>query len=285
MVENILIKLRGYRENLTPAEQKITDYILSNISEDTAQLSIHELAKLSGVSDASVLRFCKTMGCEGYRGFVLSLSSALSARDDREGSYTDICPGDNLKSIIQNISFNNEKSINDTLKVIELSEVEKIVKLLCNARKIVFFGMGASGLVCLDAEQKFLRIGKESHAYVDGHSQKIAATLLQDGDVAIFVSYSGETIEILDAIELASKTGAALVAITKCSHNSLVDMADFVINVLSPEVTIRSGAMGSRIAMLNIVDILFAGVASLEYADIRTSLMKTRNALKKAKRR
>src|SRR5690606_32307857 len=102
---------------------------------------------------------------------------------------------------------------------------------------------------------------------------------------AIFISNSGATIEILDALEIAQKNKAKCIAITKYTKSELAEKADIVLSISTPEVTIRSGAMGSRIAMLTVIDILFAGVASAEYEHVKVHLKKTRNILNKKHRR
>ena len=278
--DNVLIKIREMKDSLTPVERLVGDYILENV-KDIPHLSIKELAQASKTSDASVLRFCKTMGYSGYRNFIVSISAALGSRedDDTKVQYTDIQPGDDLSTIISNISINNCKSINDTLSVIDRNEIARAVEVLRKSKRILFCGIGASGLICMDGEQKFSRINKMCHAYRDGHSQLTAATLLEKDDVVIFVSNSGSTIEILDTLEIAQKNKATCIAITKYNKSPLAEKADIVLSISTPELTIRSGAMGSRIAMLTIIDILFAGVASAEYENVKKYLSMTHNIL------
>lgn len=151
--DNVLIKIRDMRESFTPVERLVGDYILEN-TEEIPHLSIKELAQSSKTSDASVLRFCKTMGYSGYRNFIVSISASLGSRDeDSKAQYTDIQPGDDLSTIISNISLNNCKSIEDTLSVIDRKEITRAVELLCHSKRIVFFGIGASGLVCMDGNR------------------------------------------------------------------------------------------------------------------------------------
>ncbi|CAH8717492.1 MurR/RpiR family transcriptional regulator [Paenibacillus thiaminolyticus] len=277
--DNILIKIRDMKDSLTPVERVVAEYVLANL-EEIPHLSIKSLAQLTKTSDASVLRFCKTMGYTGYRSFIVSISASLgSMEDEQKDQYTDIQPGDDLNTIISNISRNNSKSIEDTLCVIDRKEIERAVKVLRESRRIVFFGIGASGLVGIDAEQKFSRINKICHAYTDGHSQLTAATLLEKNDVAIFISNSGNTADILDALDIAKKNGACIIAITKYTKSPLAENAHIVLSISTPEITIRSGAMGSRIAMLTVIDILFAGVASAEYKHVKKYLTKTHNIL------
>jgi len=277
--DNILIKIREMKESLTPVEKLVAEYILENL-EDIPHLSIKNLAQLTKTSDASVLRFCKTMGYTGYRSFIVSISASLgSMEEDEKDQYTDIQPGDDLSIIISNISRNNMKSIEDTLSVIDKNEIARAVQVLRQSKRIAFFGIGASSLIGIDAEQKFSRINKMCHTYADGHSQLTAAILLEKNDVAIFISNSGNTVEILESLEIAKKNGASTIAITKYHKSELADKADIVLSISTPEVTIRSGAMGSRIAMLTVIDILFAGVASAEYKNVKKYLTKTHNIL------
>jgi DNA-binding MurR/RpiR family transcriptional regulator len=283
--DNILIKIRDMKESLTPVEKLVARYILENL-EEIPHLSIKSLAGLTKTSDASVLRFCKTMGYKGYRNFIVSISASIGSMDEEQkDQYTDIQPGDDLSIIISNISRNNSKSIEDTLSIIDKNEIARAVKVLRECNRIVFFGIGASGLVGIDAEQKFSRINKICHTYTDGHSQLTAATLLGKSDVAIFISNSGSTIEILDSLEIAKKNGACIIAITKYNKSELADKANIVLSISTPEVTIRSGAMGSRIAMLTVIDILFAGVASSEYKNVKKYLAKTHDIIASSKHR
>jgi len=277
--DNILIKIRDMKESLTPVEKMVAEYVLANL-EEIPHLSIKNLAIASKTSDASVLRFCKSLGYTGYRSFIVSISASIGSMDEEQkDQYTDIQPGDELTTIIANICHNNSKSIEDTLSIIERKEISRAVDLLIKCNRIVFFGIGASGLVCMDAEQKFSRINKMCHAYTDGHSQLTAATLLSSNDVAFFVSNSGDTNDILETLETAKKNRAHTIALTRYNKSELATKSDIVLSISTPEISIRSGAMGSRIAMLTVIDILFAGVASAEYQNVKKYLTKTHNIL------
>lgn len=259
-------------------ERTIEEYVFAN-KDQIPHLSVKGLAQKSHTSDASVLRFCKTLGYRGYRDFIVAVSAALGSADKTESEYTDIQPGDDLQTIITNVSRNNRKSIEDTMSVIDRDAIGRAVELLRKASRIDFYGIGASGLVCMDAQQKFTRIGKTCFAYTDGHSQLTAASILKSGDVAVLISNSGDTLDILNTLEVAKESKATIIAITRYVKSELANEADLVLNFSTPEITIRSGAMGSRIAMLNIVDILFTGVASANYKNVKALLTKTHNVL------
>lgn len=276
--DNLFLRLRELRNSLTPVEKTIGEYILQN-KDQIPRLSIRELARNSHSSDASVLRFCKTLGFGSYRDFIVGVTAALGSVNKSNSEYTDIQPGDDLQTIITNISLNNCKSIEDTMNVIDRDAIGAAVKLLRRATRIDFYGVGASGLVCMDAQQKFTRIGKTCFAYTDGHNQLTASSLLSSGDVAVLISNSGDTLDILETLAVAKQSGASIIAITRYVRSALASQADVVLSISTPEITIRSGAMGSRIAMLNIIDILFAGVASADYKKVKACLERTHNVL------
>ncbi|MEG1381617.1 MAG: MurR/RpiR family transcriptional regulator [Ruthenibacterium sp.] len=279
---NVELRLRDAKPILTPVERRVAEYVAPRLGSIPA-LNIKQLAQKSHTSEASVIRFCKALGYRGYRDFTLSLSAALgSMRSEESGAaehYKDIRPGDDLNTIIENVSYNNRCSIDDTLAVLDKNEVARAVIVLREAARINLYGLGASGLVCQDAAQKFLRIRKNCQAFVDGHSLQTAAALLEQEDVAVLISNSGDTLEILDALHLVLKSGAKTIAITRYANSPLARQSDIVLRISTPEIGFRSGAMGSRIAMLNIVDVIFSGVASAEYEKIKGYLDRTHDAL------
>lgn len=274
------IQIRDVKSSMTKAECAVAEYVESRLAS-VPMISVKQLARESGTSEASVIRFCKTLGYRGYRDFVLNLSAALGSveKENDEQGYTDIRPGDDLETIMKNVSFNNRRSIEDTLTALDKMMVSRAVSQLSGANRVDWYGLGASGLVCQDAQQKFMRISKRWQAFADGHSIQTAAALLCPSDVAVLVSNSGTTVEILDALELAQANGAKTIAITRYSKSELAQKSDIVLHISTPEVSLRSGAMGSRIAMLNVVDILFSCVASDQYSQVKKYLDKTRDAL------
>lgn len=280
-----MLKIKESINNLNPTERRIAVYILENI-EEIPHLSIKHLAERSDTSEAAIVRFCKTLEFNGYKDFKISIISEISANQkDDENKYTDIKPGDKLESIIENVCLHNKKSIEDTLQILDYNEVKRAIDAIHKSKRIDFYGVGASGIIALDGQQKFMRINKFSMAYMDGHLQVTAAANLAKGDVAVLISYSGETKDIIDVMDAARETGATIIAITKYGKSRLSEGADIKLFLSATETSMRSGAMSSRIAQLNMIDILFSGVASLEYKNIKKYLDKTHKvtALKKYK--
>ena len=275
---NPLLKIKAIFNDFTPVEQKVAEFILENPSKVPA-MSIKELAVASKSSDASVMRFCKALGFSGYRSFIVGLTLAIADNEEDAGLYTDIRPGDSVKSVIRNIFRNERQALTDTENILKTTEVEKAVAILGSSEAVHFFGIGASGLVCLDAVQKFRRIGVSSYAHTDFHDQLTSAALLGSKDACVLFTYSGKTKEIQLILKLLKAQNCKIIAVTKLRKTNLLKGADVYLNVLTREVTMRSGATGSRIAMLSLVDILLACVLSTDYDKYEKKLLKTYEAL------
>ena len=275
---NPLLKIKAIFNDFTPVEQKVAEFILYNPSKVPA-MSIKELAVASKSSDASVLRFCKALGFSGYRNFIVGLTLAIADNEEDTGLYTDIRPGDSVKSVIRNIFRNERQALTDTENILKTTEVEKAVAILGSSEAVHFFGIGASGLVCLDAVQKFRRIGVSAYAHTDFHDQLTSAALLGSKDACVLFTYSGKTKEIQLILKLLKAQNCKIIAVTKLRKTNLLKGADVYLNVLTREVTMRSGATGSRIAMLSIVDILLSCVLSTDYDKYEKKLLKTYEAL------
>lgn len=277
-----LLKIRETFNDLTPSEKRVARYVL-NFPEESMGLSIVQLAERSGGSQAAIVRFYKSLGFRGYRDFSLKMSSDIALNRSGENEYTDIRVGDDMETLIRNVSLNNRKSIDDTLQVLDFNEAARAVETLLHARRIDFYGVGASGLIAQDAQQKFLRINRYATAFNDTHLQATAAAILTPDDAAVFISYSGETRDIIEMLGYAEKAGAATIAVTRCGKNTLSERADILLQISSPETSMRSAAASSRIAQLNIIDILFTAVAGRDYPGVKKYLNRTR-AIRKVKR-
>lgn len=279
-----LIKIREIISNLSPSEKKVAQFILEK-PEQISNLSIGELAEKSGSSEATVVRLCKILGFNGYKDFKISITKdiAYMSKDEEGEQYTDVEPGDTLESIVQNITYNNKKSIDNTLDIISFDAIRAAGDAIIAADKIDFYGVGASNIIAVDAMQKFTRINKIVTSYSDPHLQVASAANLNKGDVAVAISYSGETKDTFESIKAAKESKATTISITKFGQNPISDICDINLFVSAPEISIRSGAMSSRIAQLNVIDILFAAVASKQFDLAKRYLENTRKALRKKK--
>lgn len=280
---NLLINIRNNYESLTRSEKKIADFIL-NKGNEILSLSISQLAIKCGTSEASVSRFCRTLNLNNYQTLKISLSHELADEKISERKrmlYEKISDRDSVKEIVEKIFMGNVEAIEATSKILNTDRVGKAINVLDKANSIAVFGVGASAIVGLDIQYKFSRIGIPTFMYLDSHMQITTASLMKKGDVALAISNSGKTKDVLDALSIAKKNGATTISITQVGDSPINKLSDIVLNTVYVENNFRSGATSSRIAQLTILDSVFMGVACRRYDDVVKKLEITRNALDK----
>ena len=162
-------------------------------------------------------------------------------------------------------------------------ELERAIELILRARIVAVYGIGASGLIAMDFKQKITRINRWCKAAYDKDTQVTIAANLSKADVAFGISYSGHTEDIIESLKVAKENGASVITLTRSGENPTSAVADVKLNTTSLERNVRSGATSSRIAQLNVIDILFFGVMKLDQDRNIKALDKTRKAVEASK--
>lgn len=265
-MKSVLIRIKHYRPNASIAEQGVLDYILAN-PDTVAESNIHRLAELAYCSSSTIVRLCRKLGFEGYRDLRKELMCELVFRNQNlQEKGRNIEHSNQLPDIIDKITYRNISSLEDSMRLIEAEDVQKSVDLIYHCDSILLFGLGASQLVAQDAFMKFQRVNKRCMCCSDVHSQYIQARNATSSDVAIIISYSGCTEEMLRCARDLQSHGTPIIAITRFIHSPLTQMATYCLYVVATEELFRSGAMSSRIAQLNMIDILYTSFINRDFA-------------------
>lgn len=276
------VRIRALLPTMQPSMRRVAAQILDHTSS-AATLTITELAGASGVSEATVVRFCKAIGFAGYPQLRLALAAeagrAEGAGSNAEGIGSDIGPGDDLAHVVQKIAFADSRAVEETGAQLDLTVLERVIDALSRARRVDVYGVGASAFVGLDFQQKLHRIGRVAFAWSDVHVALTSAALLGPQDVAIGISHTGATRDTVDALTEARSHGATTVALTNFPRSPIAHAAEHVLTTAARETTFRSGAMASRLAQLTVVDCLFVGLAQRTYADTLAAIEVTREAV------
>lgn len=273
---NALLHIRGTYPALRPSEKRVAQVILSDPRE-AVHYSITQLAEKAEVSDATVVKFCKRLGYKGYQEFKIMLAQDVAVKPQL--IHGEVEPGNDVQTIKEKIFQANISALQETAQVLETEALERAVQALANAGEIHFYGVGASGIVALDAEQKFSRIGLRTSAFLDTHLQIARAVHLREGDVAVCLSFSGETVEIVEALRAAKQAGALTIAITSFSGSTLAREADVLLLTSTQQNLFRSGAIASRLTQLSTIDVLFIAVALVDHERAQEAIEKTRAIL------
>ena len=272
----MLNRIETIRPSLRKSERRVADLVIAK-PNSAVSLSIAAIADQAGVSQPTVARFCRAIGCSGFKDFKLRLAQSLASGVPYV--HSDVRPDDATADVAVKIFDRSIATLSRVRNPIDPQSVERAIGILAGANKIEFYGLGNSGIVAEDAQHKFFRLGVPTVAYADPHIHGMAATMLKPGDAVVAISSTGRTIDLLRTVELARESGADVVGITAsgsplaklCTASLFADVGEDP-DVYSP--------MTSRIAHLVLIDVLAVGVALRRGPVLVQQLEKTKRSLR-----
>lgn len=253
----LLDRVRAARDSLTPAERRVADVVLGN-PRSMLNDAIAVIAQSAEVSQPTVIRFCRSLGFEGLADFKLKLASGLTGTVPVH--RTQVRRGEPTADLSAKVLDNTISSIVHFRESLNAAALDRAITLLRKARRVEIFACGNSSVVALDAQHKLLRFRIPAVSHVDTSLQLLAAELLAPGDVAVFVSSSGQTAELVRAASVAVERGATVLAIT-ASQSRLARLATVCIAIDHAEDSTTFLSMVARILQLLVVDIMSVGLA------------------------
>ena len=255
-MNRVLLQAQLCYDAMGRAERRATDYLLSHC-EEIVPHSITELAALSGTSEATIVRLSRRLGYAGYQEMKLALA--------KDAEHRNITPNiqneDSCFQILEKVCNDAYLSLERTKRMISDTALNLAAKVIAEAGKVVFVGLGSSAVVAQEAANKMLRAGCDAASYSDTHMQTIAVSYLSAGDVAVGVSQSGSSKDIVEALRLARSRGATTVCITGRERSPVTKCSDIVLLTDTEEIRHTVLAINSHFSRLAVVDALCFRVA------------------------
>ncbi|HHW30134.1 MAG TPA: MurR/RpiR family transcriptional regulator [Clostridiaceae bacterium] len=249
-----IIKIESLFDKLSKSDKKICSYILENINS-IIRLTITEVAENTNTSEATVVRTCRKLGYRGFQDFKISLAQEISTPIETifsEASETDTCFDIYCKEI---------ESITSTLQltkaILDKDSLEAAAEAIRSCNRMVVYGVGNSAAIAADFAHKMTRAGIYCVSYSDSHMQTITATGLKKGDVAVGISHSGSSRDVVEALQLSKKYGATTICITNYGSSPITKVSDIALFTSSEEVKHRIMGLSSRFAQLAIIDSIY----------------------------
>ena len=269
-------RIRMMMPHLTPLEARVVEtvFALRTFDDDT---SLKEIASEAGVSEAMVVKITKKLGFAGYREFRSAV--AQYNRLPTAEMHQELSLEDTSREIVQKVFRTSIQALEETLAIMDVEAFDRAADLIYGARQRDFYGVGGSAQIARDVAHKFLRIGVRSSVYDDSHMMLMSAALLGSDDVAIGFSHSGNTVAVIEAIQLARRNGARTIAITNYNASPLAQHADVVLCSTAQGSPLMGENAAARIAQLNILDAIFVAVAQRDYKAAERGLAKTMSAV------
>lgn len=279
VASSFLTEIQLSYNQFTKTEKKIADYVIKN-AEQVLFMSISDLSDACRVADASVYRFCRTVGLKGYQEFKMKLSLSLSNDDSAEKAKGDSAPQYmGLDYILDGILETNINTLKETRRLADFDSISEVVIMMKEAKRIYFFGVGDSLLVAQIARNVFLRITNKVFCVEDPHMQAMTASMATEEDLIIILSYSGSTKDNVYVANIAKEAGAKVVAISRFLKSPLTSYTDVLLLCGSNEGPLEGGAMGTKMSQMFVIDVLFHEYYRRNHEDSKTNNRKTSRAV------
>lgn len=275
-IDNTLNRIRVAQPGMAKGASRIADYILAQ-PEKIVGMSVTELSEETGVSEGSIINFCRGIGLSGFQQMKLSLAQEIV--QPVQFIHEDVTRDDDMDTICRKVFHSGIQALRDSLSVLDPTALSRAVDMIRAAKRVEVYGIGSSAPIAEDTHYRMLRIGLDARVVVDSHVQAICASRCDPDVVVLTISHSGATHETVAATRLAREAGAKTIVITNFARSPIQAYADLVLFTMARETSFRTEAMTSRIAQLCVVDALVAALALADYERSTETLRQTFDVL------
>ncbi|CCV30040.1 MurR/RpiR family transcriptional regulator [Yersinia enterocolitica] len=276
---NTLENIQNNLDLLSKSERKVAEVILAS-PQTAIHSSIATLAKLANVSEPTVNRFCRRLDTKGFPDFKLHLAQSLA--NGTPYVNRNVEEDDSVSAYTGKIFESTMASLDMVKNNLDIAAINRAVDLLTQAKKISFFGLGASAAVAHDAMNKFFRFNIPVIYFDDIVMQRMSCMNSSEGDIVVLISHTGRTKSLVELAHLARENDATVIAITT-RDTPLANEATLPLLLDVPEDTDMYMPMVSRIAQLTLIDVLATGFTLRRGAKFRDNLKRVKDALKESR--
>lgn len=273
---SLLLAIRGLLPALNEQEQKVGQYVLDH-PDEVIHLPMNDLAQRCAVGDTTVFRFCRKVQTDGYQDFKIRL--ALELTPGRLATYAMTFPGEGVIEAARKVITADIKALDDTLSVLDFAALERAADALLAARRVDIYGSGGGAIAALELQYKLMRVGVRAVPHTDAETQLISAALLSPIDLAVAISHSGESQDLLHALKVAKEAGARTVAITNHPASPLAVLADISLRTAAQEALAHGYPLGARVAQVGLIDMLYTCMALKRQTEVEHSQARIAAAL------
>lgn len=245
--------LQQRQGQLTRSGHAVADYLLQH-ADEAQYLSISSLARECNVAEATVFRFCRALGFEGYHEMRIALAQANAT--GTMSSQRELQPGASTETLFEHASARLFTAINGTQNALSVEAVDEAARMLREAKQVFCFGQGGSMLLANDICARFASLSTKFRTSGDSHLQLLTASLMNEADVVLFVSYSGATRDMMETLRTAKAAGAKIILLTHYEDSPGASLADVVLRCGAQESPLDSGSIPIKVAVLYVGEVL-----------------------------
>lgn len=276
---SILEQLESPTFKVTKSDKLLIAYIKENI-DDVFYKPISQIAKESNIGEATITRFVKKMNFNGLQDFKVTLAQEISTINKKNIINKNIQNDEPALDTAKKLLSSNVTTLENTVEIINSKDVHDCARLIINANKVYFIGIGYSGIIAQDSNYKFMRIGLNCVSFDSSHTMIMMSSIMEEGDLIIAISHSGETEEIIKTVKLAKANNAKIISITENKNSELKDISDVHLSYVSGETVLETGSISSKLAQFFIIDLVYTQVVKELSNEAIERKIKTTNAIK-----
>lgn len=250
----------SFYDSYFDAEKKIADCIIAR-KEEVIDMTVAELAKASGTSDATVSRFCRRCGFKGFQHLKMSLAREVLEEKGKQVQVSNDILREDIGQSLQNILANKVAELTQTVSMIEPKKLEKILSLIEHARTVQVVAVGNTTPVALDFAFKLNQIGIPAVSGTIWETQVAYTLNLKKGDVVVVISNSGASRRLLTLMRGAKENGVMVIAVTNNPESSVAKSADYHVTTATREKLLLGEFCFSRVSATLVVEILYLFLA------------------------
>lgn len=258
----ILSMAKGLENNFTKSEEKLYKIVV-NDPQIIVDSTITQLSEFSSTSDSTIIRFCRKFKYDGFHDFKLALAqelSALKAEEKEEILSGPIENDDSIETISKKFYAININALQQTMDIMDYRKISECAKMILQARKIHFIGIGYSGTMAQDIKYKFMRIGMDTDAYTDADTMIMMCSIMNKDDLVFAISHSGSTSEIVKSLKVAKESGAKTISISSSINSNITSYSDVSLHYASTETKFQTGSLPTKIAQSFVIDLIYTEV-------------------------
>ena len=238
------------------AEKKIADYMMENKAA-VVDMTVGELARASGTSDATVSRFCRRCGFKGFHNLKLTLAREVLEDEQKDQSVSnDIDRGD-IRQSLQNILANKVAELTETVNMMDADNLEQILSRLENARMVQLAAVGNTIPVAMDGAFKLNQLGIPAVAGEIWETQAAYTFNLGPEDVVLIISNSGSSRRLQSLAQGARENRSTVIVITNNPDSPLARISDYRIVTATREKLLTEEFWFSRVTATAVMEILY----------------------------
>ena len=245
--------LQQRQGQLTRSGHAVADYLLQH-ADEAQYLSISSLARECNVAEATVFRFCRALGFDGYHEMRIALAQANAT--GTMSSQRELQPGASTETLFEHASARLFTAINGTQNALSAEAVDEAARMLREAKQVFCFGQGGSMLLANDICARFASLSTKFRTSGDSHLQLLTASLMNEADVVLFVSYSGATRDMMETLRTAKAAGAKIILLTHYEDSPGASLANVVLRCGAQESPLDSGSIPIKVAVLSVGEVL-----------------------------